>query len=393
LANTGRFLLGTSGWSYAEWVGVFYPTSSESKLGFYSKTFPTVEIDSTFYAFPKEGMVLGWDRYSPRNFEFCAKLPQTITHERLVALGKPLEEELDKFANLMLPLNNSGKIGCLLIQLPPSYKYDSNHLEEFLSLLPHGFKYAIEFRHKSWLRDETWRTLGKYNVANTIVDEPLLPPEVRVTADFAYIRWHGRGQRPWYDYHYTAKELQDWIPKVKEVEGSVKTTYGYFNNHFHGYAVENALSILKMLDKLTPAQEEALNRARAHLKQAREKPVGLSEFTRGGEDRAKLIDLLGALMGETRLARSFTIPDDDVKVKVANMKSIEAKIRDYNLKMDMAPKTILHDCGDWERAIETRQLCKHIGKVLLTIAEPIALAWVSGIHENPDAWKFQQPEK
>src|SRR5205807_211813 len=84
-----------AGSSYAEWVAVFYPTSTESKLGFYSKIFPTVEIDSTFYAFPKEGMVIGWDRYSPRNFVFNAKLPQTISHELLEALGKPIEEELD----------------------------------------------------------------------------------------------------------------------------------------------------------------------------------------------------------------------------------------------------------------------------------------------------------
>jgi uncharacterized protein YecE (DUF72 family) len=390
---TGFFLLGTSGWSYAEWVGVFYPNSSESKLGFYSKIFPTAEIDSTFYAFPKEGMVTGWDRYSPRNFVFNAKLPQTITHERLEGLGRPIEEELDKFANLMLPLNNSGKLGCLLIQLPPKYKYDPSHLEEFLSLLPHGFKYAIEFRHKSWMRDATWKTLSKYNVAYTIVDEPLLPPEVHVTADFAYMRWHGRGQRPWYDYHYTERELADWVPKVKEVEGSVKTTYGYFNNHFHGYAVENGLSILKMLGKLTPTQEDALKHARSHLKQSEEKPVGLREFTRGGEDRATLVEMLGNVMGETRLARSFTIPDDDVKVKEANQKAINANVRDYTIKMDMSSRTIIHDCGDWERAIETRQLCKHIGKVFLTISEKMALQWVSAIQEDIDGWKFQQPEK
>ena len=390
MANTGRFLLGTSGWSYAEWVGVFYPSSKDSKLGFYSKVFPTVEIDSTFYAFPKEGMAIGWDRYSPRNFVFNAKLPQTITHERLGALGKPLEEELDKFASLMLPLNNSGKLGCLLIQLPPSYRYDPNHLEEFLALLPHGFKYAIEFRHKSWMRDETWKALSKYDVAYTIVDEPLLPPEIHITADFAYMRWHGRGERPWYDYHYSERELTDWVPKVNEVVESVKTTYGYFNNHFHGYAVENGLSILKMLDKLTPAQEEALKHARAHLKQAREKPVGLGEFTQGGEDRAKLVEMLGVLMGETRLARSFTIRDDEVRVKEANSKIIMAEIRDYVLKMDKGSKTIVHDCGDWERAVDTRQLCKHIGKVLLTIPEQTALGWVSAIQESLESWKFQQ---
>ena len=387
----GRFLLGTSGWSYAEWVGVFYPTSSESKLGFYTRVFPTAEIDSTFYALPKEGMVIGWDRYSPRNFVFNAKLPQTVTHERLEALGKPLEEELDRFATLMQPLNSSGKPGCLLIQLPPKYRYDPSHLEGFLSVLPHGFKYAIEFRHKTWLRDETWRILSKYNVANTIVDEPLLPPEFHVTADFAYIRWHGRGERPWYDYHYTEKQLEEWVPKVKEVEASAKTTYGYFNNHFHGYAVENALSILKMLDKLTPAQEEALNRARKHLREQKEQPVRLGEFTRGGEDRAKIVDFLGSLMGETRLARAFTIPDSDVTVTEANSKVIRAGIRDYSLEMDLSSKTITHDCGDWERSMETRQLCKHIGKVLLTISEATALLWVSRIHENLDTWKFAKP--
>ena len=338
-------------------------------------------------------MVVGWDRYSPRNFVFNAKLPQTITHEKLAELGKPIEEELDRFASLMLPLNNSGKLGCLLIQLPPKYKYDSDHLEEFLSLLPHGFKYAIEFRHGSWLRSETWKILSKYNVAYTIVDEPLLPPEVHLTADFSYIRWHGRGERPWYDYHYTEQQLSDWLPKVEEVEGSVKTTYAYFNNHFHGYAVENALSILKMLDKLTPAQEEVLKRARTHLRQAREKPVGLGEFTRGGPDRAKLVDMLGTLMGETRLARSFTIPDEEVQIEDASPKTILANIRSYTLRMEMSPRTIVHDCGDWERAIETRQLCKHIGKVLLMIPEETALRWVSAIQENLDAWKFEQPKK
>jgi hypothetical protein len=82
-----------------------------------------------------------------------------------------------------------------------------------------------------------------------------------------------------------------------------------------------------------------------------------------------------------------------VEIKEANLRTIKAKIRDYNLNMDMGSKAIVHDCGDWERAIETRQLCKHIGKVLLTIPEQVALAWVSAIHENPETWKFQQPKK
>ena len=175
--------------------------------------------------------------------------------------------------------------------------------EGLLSILPHGFKYAIEFRHNSWLQNSTWPMLSKYNVAYTIVDEPLLPPEVHVTADFAYIRWHGHGQRPWYDYHYTEKELDSWVPKVKEIEPSVKTTYGYFNNHFHGYAVENALKILQMLGKLTPAQREALDRAKAHLEKGKG-PEGLGEWTKGGDDR-----LQSSAPNETRLHRFvFTQP-------------------------------------------------------------------------------------
>src|SRR5436309_15602223 len=113
---------------------------------------------------------------------------------------------------MMLPLNNNGKLGCLLIQLPPRYKYDPNHLEEFLSLLPHGFKYAIEFRHKSWIRDETWRTLSNYNVDYTIVDEQQLLLDVHVKVVFGYMRRHARRQRPWYVYQYTANEMTDRVP-------------------------------------------------------------------------------------------------------------------------------------------------------------------------------------
>src|SRR2546430_17315148 len=97
----------------------------------------------------------------------------------------------------------------------------------------------------------------------------------------------------------------------------------------------------------------------------------------GDEDRAKIEELLGEVMGETRLARSFTIPDEDVKIKEANLKTIDAKIRDYTLKMDMASKTIVHVCGDWERAMQTRQLCKHFGKALLTFPHPAPLPGAS----------------
>lgn len=388
--KSGRVLLGTSGWSYNEWVGVFYPTASESKLRHYTRVFQTAEIDSTFYAYPQKGMVLGWDRYSPAGFIFNAKIPRTITHERLRDLGEEVEADLDRFAELMEPLNQTGKLGCLLLQLPPSYKYDPNHLESLLSILPHNYKYAVEFRHKTWLRDETWNILSKYNVAYTIVDEPLLPPDVHITADFAYLRWHGHGLKPWYDYHYSEEELEHWIPRVTNIKRDVTTLYGYFNNHFHGYAVENCLHVLEMLGELTPEQDEALNQARAHLGMAKDAPVGLARWT--GEDRGRptLIKTLSALMGESRLARALSIPDREVSVINATEEKVEARIRDYNLVMDMKSKTVVHDCGDWERSLDTKQLCKHVGRVLLALPAELALAWATNVESDLESWSFRK---
>jgi len=337
--------------------------------------------------------VRGWERYSPKDFIFNAKIPQTVTHEKLAELGPGLESELDRFAELMQPLNNTGKLGCLLIQLPPKYRYDPDHLESFLSILPHGYKYAIEFRHRTWMQPTTWRLLSKYNVANTIVDEPLLPPEIHVTADFAYVRWHGQGKRPWYDYHYSEEELEKWVPQVQNLQASVKTTYGYFNNHFHGFAVENCLRIMQMLGSLSSQQEEALGRAQAHLGKETAKGFGLGKWLQDDDSRVKLIDQLTSLMGESRLARALTISDDEARIDVANKERIEAHVRDYMLVMDRGSKTILHDCGDWERAVETRQLCKHIGKVLLSIPGDVALDWAEEVQSDIEKWKFKGPGK
>jgi uncharacterized protein DUF72 len=267
------------------------------------------------------------------------------------------------------------------------------HLENFLAILPHGYKYAMEFRHKSWIQAATWKTLSKYNVANTIVDEPLLPPDIRVTADFAYLRWHGRGQRPWYDYHYSEQELEEWVPKVQEAQASVKMLYGYFNNHFHGYAVENCLRIMQMLGELSAEQEEALARARTHLGRAAPAGFGLAKWIQDDDSRTKLIDLLTSLLGESRLARAMGIQDEDVRIGVAGPDRVEAKIRTYSLTMDRDTQTISHDCGDWERAVETRQLCKHVGKVLLMIPADVAIGWADRVHEDIEKWKFRVPEK
>lgn len=266
-----ELLIGTSGWSYNEWAGVFYPSSSTNKLSFYSKVYPTAEVDSSFYAFPSKGLVLGWARHTPENFVFSVKLPRLITHEKKLDLGKGAETELIRFLSLLKPLMVSGKLGPILVQLPPSYSFQSDNekLKSFIGRVPEDVRFAVEFRHPSWLREEVWSYLRSRNVANVIVDEPLLPPDTVVTADFAFIRWHGRGTRPWYNYRYSEKELEAWVPKVKEVTSRVKRTFGYFNNHFRGFAVENSLKMMEMLGASSLQQQEARAKATKFLQTGR----------------------------------------------------------------------------------------------------------------------------
>jgi uncharacterized protein YecE (DUF72 family) len=256
-------LIGTSGWSYNEWTGVFYPASSTNKLSFYSKLYKTAEVDSSFYAFPSKGLVLGWARYTPDDFVFSVKLPQLLTHEKKLELSKGVEADLIRFLGLLKPLIATGKLGPVLIQLPPSFAYQSDFdkLKGFLGKAPEDIKFAVEFRHPSWLREDVWSYLRGRNVANVIVDEPLLPPDTVTTADFAFIRWHGHGARPWYNYRYSEKELDGWVPKVKEVTARVKKTFGYFNNHFKGFAVENSLKMMEKLGISNVQQSEAGARA------------------------------------------------------------------------------------------------------------------------------------
>ena len=254
---TAEIFLGTSGWSYKEWEGKFYQKSEKRKLRAYSSIFKTAEIDSTFYRNPSKGTVMGWIRYSPSNFVFTAKLPKLITHEKKLGLRGEVKQDLETFLDLMQPLQLSGKLTCLLIQLPPKYDYNPENLEKFFKLLDPRFRYAAEFRNTSWLREETWKILKDYNVAYTNVDEPLLPGDVHLTSDLAYFRWHGRGKSIWFDYKYSKEELDTWIPKIEEALPKTKRIVGYFNNHYHGYAPENCLYLMDKLGLSSENQKRA----------------------------------------------------------------------------------------------------------------------------------------
>ena len=385
LPNT---LLGTSGWSYRDWIGPFYVKKEKSMLKAYSKVFKTVEIDSTFYAYPSKGTAMGWAKYSPEDFVFSAKLPKLITHEKMLNLEEGVEEDLNRFCDLIRPVLLNGKLGCLLIQLPPKYALDPDNLESFFRILPAEFKFAVEFRHVSWMRNETWKLLKKYGVAYTIVDEPLLPPEVQVTSDFAYFRWHGHGIRPWFNYRYSIEELKPWVPKVRNVADQVKKVYGYFNNHFHGYAVENCLQVLEMLGVLTEEQAKAKNTVENYLEMPTKmmKPT-LEAFLEPGE--MSFERLLNAFIDKARLKRAQRIKDKELTITEETDNLVKAVIRDYHIVIDLENRVVLHDCADWSRVLPSKRFCKHMGKLLLSIEKGKAANILKQIYTNREAWEFK----
>jgi uncharacterized protein YecE (DUF72 family) len=196
---------------------------------------------------------------------FSAKINKKFTHDLRLKLDEGSQEELESFIQLFDPLLTQDRLGCFLVQLPPSLKRNDKLLEDFLAALPHRYEYVVEFRHESWMEDSTWRILSKYEAAYCIVDEPLLPPEVHVTSSTGYIRWHGQGERPWYDYRYTQQQLQDWVPKIREVQANTKKTFGIFNNHFHGYAPENCIQTMQMLGIATPIHLKTIKRLQSYI--------------------------------------------------------------------------------------------------------------------------------
>ncbi len=388
----GSINLGTSGWSYKDWVGPFYRDNKESKLKAYHKVFDTVEINSTFYAYPKKGMVFGWLKATRPNFVFSAKIPKLITHDKLLDLDRGVEGDLQSFCDLMGPLKAVGRLGCLLIQLPPSFDYQPDTLEDFFRILPKEFRFAVEFRNLSWMRKETWSLLEKNEVAYVVVDEPLLPPEIHLTTDIAYIRWHGRGSRPWFNYHYEVSELEPWIPKVKEIARNINAVYGYFNNHFHGYAVENCLQVLDMLSIQTEAQQMASKRVEKHLgrlKAERQLNKRLEVYMPRGESAKPALEkLLDSFIDSGRLKRAKDIVDSEVRIVELGEDHVQAKVKDYHIIIDSEKSVILHDCADWNKLISDKRFCKHLGKLFLFMPDGKARSILEKIQTEKGDWSF-----
>jgi uncharacterized protein YecE (DUF72 family) len=236
------WLIGTSGWSYNHWRGVFYPEDLRSKdwLRFYSRNFCTVEVNSTFYHMPQGKTLDRWREVSPENFVFTLKMNRLVTHRKKL---RDVDALLERFLAEASRLGD--KLGVILHQLPPSMKKDIPLLASFLRLLPKKMKHAVEFRHESWSVGETFDLLSSEGIAYCVVSSPDLKAHVRATAPFAYIRMHGTGG--WYASCYTDPELNDWANHIVKLAKERQDGYVYFNNDYAGYAVQNALALRENL--------------------------------------------------------------------------------------------------------------------------------------------------
>jgi len=254
--------IGTSGFSFDDWVGTFYPeqTRKAEMLAFYATRFSAVEINSTYYGIPPAKTMAGLVERTPDDFEFMVKAHRSMTHEA----ADPDEAVWRSFDDCLAPLVDAGKFRGLLLQFPWAFRPDRagrrrlDLLHERLSARGPLF---VEFRHTSWMDDRVFRYLDQRGIGYCSVDEPplpgLVPPVVRLTGSIAYVRFHGRNERTWwtrgggdrYDYDYSPAELETWVRKIRELAERSRQVYVFFNNCHAGQAARNALLMRDLVQR------------------------------------------------------------------------------------------------------------------------------------------------
>lgn len=265
----GKIFIGTSGWVYPHWEGIFYPKelSSKDKLKYYSKHFKTAEVNYSFYHLPRPSTYKNWYSQTPGDFLFSVKASRFITHiKRLKGVKRawkifikntlelnPVRDSRDREKVQKEQISNGvkEKLGPILFQFSPSFKATPENIKRLENLLKFirgpssdKLRFAFEFRHESWCNKKIYNLLKKYNSAWGIADSPNYPRADVVTADFLYIRMHG--SKILFGSKYTKKELNQLAQKIKKWQRN-KDIFVYFNNDAWGYAIENARTLIKLI--------------------------------------------------------------------------------------------------------------------------------------------------
>ncbi len=229
-----NFYVGTSGYSYKEWKGSFYPEdlSAKAMLSYYAQRLPAVEINATFYRMPQESMLENWLTQVPEDFRFSLKASQRITHFKRL---KEVEEETKYFLKTAAILRNG--LGVVLFQLPPNMKKDCERLGNFLKILPGDFRAAFEFRHPTWFDDDVLKLLAEHNRALCVSDTDELPvSHIDRTADWGYLRLRR--------VEYSEGDLSQWLARIKEQKW--KETFVFFKHEDEGTGPRLAGQFLKL---------------------------------------------------------------------------------------------------------------------------------------------------
>ena len=255
------YYIGTSGYSYPDWRGAFYPSglSKNDYLAYYAEHFQTLELNSSYYSLPATSLIRNLVTRTPDKFQVVVKAHRSITHEREGELAACL----GAFREAVEPLAERGKLAAVLLQFPFSFHYGDPQLEFLEHLLERlsAFSTVIEFRNGRWLNKSVLEWLKSRKVALCCVDEPrlpgLVPPEVALTSDkIGYVRFHGRNAEKWweheaawerYDYLYRMDELEEWREGIEFLGQKAERTFIFFNNHFRGQAARNAEDMQEML--------------------------------------------------------------------------------------------------------------------------------------------------
>ncbi|NOX38633.1 MAG: DUF72 domain-containing protein [Calditrichaeota bacterium] len=263
-----EYRIGTSGYSYDDWRGVFYPPDLPrgEMLTYYARFFNAVEINSTYYRIPHSAVFYHLGQKTPADFEFIVKTHQETTHVR-----QDNETAMRQLIESIRPLDEMGKFYGFLAQFPYSFKNTPENRDYLVKTreLAGVYPLFVEFRNWTWNRPEIFAFLQENDIGYVNVDQPrlrgLLPPQEVVTTRMSYIRFHGRNKKDWwegtnetrYNYLYTRQELEEWMIRIAHVLKKSYKTYIFFNNHPQGKAVQNARMLKEMLDsQLSFLQEE-----------------------------------------------------------------------------------------------------------------------------------------